>query len=1046
MSQLKTNFAVKSKYEAFYTGGKIQISKDGLYLFCGCGNKVNVLEISTGKVTITIGEEQEEEITSFCLSPDDQFLILATKHLLLRQWDWRNKKLIRSWKAIHYAPVVCMGFDSTSTLLATGGADSTVKLWDIHKQYCTHNLKGHQGIVSAVAFHPDTSRLQLFTAGEDYKVRAWDLTTSRCTAVIGAHYSLVTTISFGHDGKSVYTAGRDGVVAKIDTSSLSVIRTIPVFEVLEALVVLPPDCDYPDVNIDSGSDHFITAGNKGALRVWNAETGKCVYTTDPVHATQQSETPAITDKQGDDGQNITQLLYNEAMNTITVVTYFQNISILGLDKLRLQKQFAGNNDEILDVKYFGEGDGYAIVATNSQHIKVFELETWNCEILYGHTDIVLAIAHIDKTDMFISSGKDNTVRVWQINPEVKQVSCLAVGQGHTGAVGALAMSRLKAGFFVTGSEDSTLKVWQLPSDLSTTVTMEIQATMTEKAHEKTISSVCIAPNDKFIATGSMDKTAKIWAASDLRLLGVMRGHKRGIWSVQFSPIDQILATSSGDGLVKLWSLTDFSCVRTFEGHDCAVLKVSFVTRGMQLLTSGTNGLVKLWTIKTNECVRTLEEHEDKVWSLAVGEKEDTFITGAADASLIVWQDVTETEQIEAREKQEQAVLQEQELSNLIQQKKYLKAIGLCITLEQPFRLLNILKEIMSGDDGEEKLQETLEKLRMDQIDALLRFSGQWNTNSRHCHEAQVVVSCVLKMYPPAKLQQLANLRVSLEGLIPYSERHLSRMSRLLQQSMFLEYTWQCMKGMDTDKVQSSVELDTAAAIPGIQSENKGSKTGMVDSEETSESEESDLGEEIAAGGTHLEASKERLSSKQDSDSGSDSSSESGSDSDNPGVSISQQNKMKTSNNKKTVRHDSVSESDTSPESDLDTQDRTVESGSSDSDDSEESEGQRVESRIFSTEMVQKKLFKEQLTKENRSPVKNILFDTPMEIGKNPNKKRKITDQFTVVKDHTRENGGAFTIDRKAGQPEVGRGRGLGNKKRKVTRDDKLKKLKGPARR
>jgi len=34
---------------------------------------------------------------------------------------------------------------------------------------------------------------------------------------------------------------------------------------------------------------------------------------------------------------------------------------------------------------------------------------------------------------------------------------------------------------------------------------------------------------------------------------------------------------------------------------------------------------------------------------------------------------------------------EQELSNLIQQKKYLKAIGLAITLEQPHRLLNILK-------------------------------------------------------------------------------------------------------------------------------------------------------------------------------------------------------------------------------------------------------------------------------------------------------------------------------------------------------------------
>jgi U3 small nucleolar RNA-associated protein 13 len=40
-----------------------------------------------------------------------------------------------------------MNFDMTSTLLATGSADTTVKLWDIERQYCTHNLKGHQGVI-----------------------------------------------------------------------------------------------------------------------------------------------------------------------------------------------------------------------------------------------------------------------------------------------------------------------------------------------------------------------------------------------------------------------------------------------------------------------------------------------------------------------------------------------------------------------------------------------------------------------------------------------------------------------------------------------------------------------------------------------------------------------------------------------------------------------------------------------------------------------------------------------------------------------------------
>lgn len=67
-------------------------------------------------------------------------------------------------------------------------------------------------------------------------------------------------------------------------------------------------------------------------------------------------------------------------------------------------QFAGNNDEILDVKYFSDNN-FAIVATNSMHIKVFELSNWDCEILYGHKDIVLCIDVIPKSDMFISGSK-----------------------------------------------------------------------------------------------------------------------------------------------------------------------------------------------------------------------------------------------------------------------------------------------------------------------------------------------------------------------------------------------------------------------------------------------------------------------------------------------------------------------------------------------------------------------------------------------------------------------------------------------------------------
>ena len=76
-----------------------------------------------------------------------------------------------------------------------------------------------------------------------------------------------------------------------------------------------------------------------------------------------------------------------------------------------------------------------------------------------------------------------------------------------------------------------------------------------------VNSVCISPNDKLMASGSQDRTAKLWSLPDFSLLGVFRGHRRGVWCVQFSPMDQVLASSSADGTVKLWGLQDFSCLK-----------------------------------------------------------------------------------------------------------------------------------------------------------------------------------------------------------------------------------------------------------------------------------------------------------------------------------------------------------------------------------------------------------------------------------------------------------------------------------------------------
>lgn len=58
-----------------------------------------------------------------------------------------EKKLVKMWKSIHKGPIARLALSQDCTLLATGGTDSSVRIWDLMHHACTHNLVGLQGVV-----------------------------------------------------------------------------------------------------------------------------------------------------------------------------------------------------------------------------------------------------------------------------------------------------------------------------------------------------------------------------------------------------------------------------------------------------------------------------------------------------------------------------------------------------------------------------------------------------------------------------------------------------------------------------------------------------------------------------------------------------------------------------------------------------------------------------------------------------------------------------------------------------------------------------------
>ncbi|XP_006874015.1 PREDICTED: transducin beta-like protein 3 [Chrysochloris asiatica] len=782
VSRFKANYASEQKIEPFYKGGKVQLDQAGQHLFCICGTRVNVLEVASGTVLRSLEQEDQEDITAFDLSPDDQVLVTASRALLLAQWAWREGSVTRLWKAVHTAPVATMTFDPTSTLLATGGCDGTVRVWDVIRHYGTHHFKGSPGVVHLVAFHPDPAHLLLFSSAADAAIRVWSLQDRSCLAVLTAHYSAVTSLAFSPDGHTMLSSGRDKICIIWDLRSRQTTRTVPVFESVEAALLLPEELA-PELGVKSPGLHFLTAGDQGSLRVWEAASGQCVYT--------QPRLPGP-------GLQLTHCVLAPAAGLLLSATADHNLLLYEARSLQLRKQFAGYSEEVLDVRFLGPEDSHVVVASNSPCLKVFELQTSNCQILHGHTDIVLALDVFRKGWLFVSCAKDQSVRIWRMN-KAGQVTCVAQGSGHAHSVGTVCCSRLKESFLVTGSQDCTVKLWPLPEALLSKNTVPsgepvlLQAQATQRCHDKDINSVAIAPNDKLLATGSQDRTAKLWALPQCQLLGVFSGHRRGLWCVQFSPMDQVLATASADGTLKLWALHDFSCLKTFEGHDASVLKVTFVSRGTQLLSSGSDGLLKLWTIKNNECVRTLDAHEDKVWGLHCSRLDDRALTGGSDSRVILWKDVTEEEQVEEQAKREEQLVKQQELDNLLHERRYLRALGLAISLDRPHTVLTVIQAIRRDPEACEELEATVLGLRRDQKEALLRFCATWNTNSRHCHEAQAVLTLLLRHESPEELLAYEGARAALEALLPYTERHFQRLSRTLQAATFLDFMWHNMK-------------------------------------------------------------------------------------------------------------------------------------------------------------------------------------------------------------------------------------------------------------
>lgn len=192
--------------------------------------------------------------------------------------------------------------------------------------------------------------------------------------------------------------------------------------------------------------------------------------------------------------------------------------------------------------------------------------------------------------------------------------------GHTDVVKSVAISP-DGRILASGSFDKTIKLWSLS-------TGELRNTLTEHTHR--VTCVAISPDGETLASGSYDKTIKLWSLSTGELLHTLTGRPDRVRYLAFSPNGQSLI-SSGDWEIKLWAVRTGKLLRIVAGNSNTARTIAFSPDGHSCAVGSLDGTLELWNPHNGKLLRTLSSQLSGITSLAFSPDGETLANGSSTA-------------------------------------------------------------------------------------------------------------------------------------------------------------------------------------------------------------------------------------------------------------------------------------------------------------------------------------------------------------------------------------------------------------------------------
>jgi WD40 repeat protein len=574
----------------------------------------------------TVRWRHADEVMCLAASPDGKLIASGGKDWCIRLWDAATGKEVRrieapagftdpEWDPIS---IVSLDFSPDGKTLVSGANDTTVRLWDLVTGKELRCLRGHKVRLCAVRFSPDG---KLLASGDrDGTLHLWDARTGKELRQLQGERRVGSSPAFSPDGKTI-AAGLsrpDHGIMFWDPATGEELRHIGAHAGEVHGLAFSPD------------GRLLASGGDGAVRLWEPSTGREVRRIEGEHG--KCNVVAFSS----DGKTLVAGCEDHTVRRWDVGTG-QAGAVLGARRRLPPRENRLEGAGVRAVVFSADGKTLASTAAEPT-VHVWDLATGRDSTPgHGEAPRLLAFA-LDGKSLF-SGGDDGTLRRWDVTT-AKELLRLP-----TGTPGSAWEHALSPGCDRVAFGNPTDRVIRL-CDPATG--RELRRLSDQRVRGP--FRVAFSPDGRTLASSDHEGSVSLWDTATGKQIRQIDDGSDTPKLIDFSPDGKLLAVASGRGTLSLWNVSTGQRVREFPHFGDPdhpketgfAYYLAYSPDGRSVATGGgyRNSYLRLWDVETGKKRWAVEQVDLYLWCLAFSPDGRSLAAGTDNGPCRLWEVAT----------------------------------------------------------------------------------------------------------------------------------------------------------------------------------------------------------------------------------------------------------------------------------------------------------------------------------------------------------------------------------------------------------------------